>query len=175
MSNDIILARYICLLAMAVACAYTDMARGKLYNPVTIGGLLLGLAFAYLLDAQTPGLPHIKGALLATFAGGGLFFVIYLARGMDAGDVKLMAAVGSLCGDWRFVLLAIVYTALVGAAIAICTLIWQRRLLQGIKGSMCVFFTFRRKKNGDAPAMTIPYGVAIAVGTVWAWIEQFAL
>ena len=175
MLEKIELLRHICLLALAVTCVYTDMARGKLYNPVTIGGLALGLALAYLLDAGSPGSPHLKNSLVAAFAGGGPVFIIYLTGGLGAGDVKLMAAVGSLSMDWRFTLLAMVYTALVGAAIALGVLIWQQRLLQGLKESARALFTLRVKKREGAALLTVPYGIAIGTGTVWAWLERFAL
>ena len=175
MTEKILLARYICLLALAVTCVYTDMARGRLYNPVTIGGVVVGLALAFWLDGTTRGLPHLKEALLALLAGGGLLFLLYLTGGLGAGDVKFMAAVGALGGTWRFVLLAMVYTALVGAAIGLGTLIWRRRLLEGLKGSARALFTLRVRKREGAPMVTIPYGVAIGVGTIWAWLEMAVL
>ena len=175
MPEHIELARHVCLLALAIACAYTDMARGKLYNAVTIGGLILGLVFAGALDARAPGIPHLRDAALAAFAGGGLLFLIYLTGGIGAGDVKLMAAVGALGGGWAFALRAMMLSALVGAAMAIGVLIWQRRLLQGLRDSARVLFTLRRTKHEGAPPTTIPYGVAIAVGTVWAWVECYAM
>jgi len=172
---DLYLVRHLCLLAAAVACVYTDLARGKLYNLATLGGLALGLIIGLWLDARADGFPHLKNALLAALAGGGLLYLVYLTGGLGAGDVKLMAAVGALSGRWDFTLTALMYAALVGAAIAIGTLIWQGRLRQGLKASMTTLFTFRvRRPEGTAP-LTIPYGVAIGVGTVWAWIERFAL
>ena len=176
MLHAIEVARQIALLALAVGCVYTDLARGKLYNAATIGGLALGLATAYLLDARSPGLPNLKEAVLAATAGGGLLFVIYLLGGLGAGDVKFMAAVGALAPlrpgpAWGFVRLAMMYAALIGAAVAVGILIWQGRLLQGLKDSARTFVTFRAKKAEGAPATTVPYGLAIGVGTVWAWIE----
>lgn len=175
MTEKILLARHICLLALAVTCVYTDMARGKLYNPVTVGGLLVGVALALWLDATTAGLPHLKDALLAILAGGGLLFALYLVGGLGAGDVKFMAAVSALGGTWRFALLAMVYTALVGAAIALGTLLWQRRLFAGLKDSARALFTLRVKRRAGAKLVTIPYGIAIGVGTIWAWLEMTAL
>lgn len=175
MTEKILLARHICLLALAVTCVYTDMARGKLYNSVTISGLCLGLALAFWLDATADGLPHLKEALVAMLAGGGLLFALYLVGGLGAGDVKFMAAVGALGGSWRFVLLALVYTALIGAAIALGTLIWQRRLFTGLKSSARALFTFRVKQREGARSVTIPYGIAIGIGTLWAWLEMMVL
>ena len=182
MSGALELARHICLLLLAVTCVYTDLARNKIYNAVTISGLVIGLVLAYLLDAGVPGYPHLKGALVAALLGGGLLFAVYLAGGLGAGDVKLMAAVGALSpispdrAGWHFVCLALVYTALVGAAIAVGVLIWQGRLLNGLKQSARTMFTLRAPKRAEGDKqLTIPYGLAIGIGTLWAWVECCAL
>lgn len=176
MPGAIELARQVCLLALAVICVYTDLARNRIYNGATVGGLIVGLILAYFLDAGVPGLPHLKAAAVAALLGGGLLFAVYLMGGLGAGDVKLMAAVGALGATWAFVLLAMMYAAMVGAAIAVGILIWQGRLLQGLKDSARTLFTFRPGKRTEGEkALTVPYGLAIGVGTIWAWIETFAL
>jgi len=173
--ETLLLARQICLLALAVVCVYTDLAHNKIYNALTIAGLALGLVLSHLLDAGAPGHPHLRAAALAMALGGGLLFLVYVAGGLGAGDVKLMAAVGALGGTWGFVLLAMMYTAVIGAAIALGILIWQGRLLQGLKDSARTMFTFRVKRKEGDKALTVPYGLAIGVGTLWAWLEAFAL
>ena len=103
------------------------------------------------------------------------------ACGLGAGDVKLMAAVGALAPmsasvpGWSFVLLAMMYTALVGAAIAIGILIWQKRLLQGLKDSARTLVALRVKRPPQRPTVHVPYGLAIGVGTIWAWFETMLL
>jgi prepilin peptidase CpaA len=167
----IVLLKHVCLLAVAVTCASTDLAKGKLYNGVTLPAVGIGLALAFILDARTTGFPTLITAAEASAVGGGLILLLYLLGGMGAGDVKLMAAVGALAPSVAFVLVTLVYTALVGAAIAIGVLIWQGRLLAGLKSSARTFFTFRSKTSEGAPPLTVPYGVAIGIGTVWAWME----
>lgn len=175
-------ARHIALLALAIVCVYTDLARNRIYNAATLSGLAAGLVLAYLLDATADGYPHLKAAALAALLGGGILFLVYLAGGLGAGDVKLMAAVGALSplaaatAGWRFVCVALMYTAIVGAAIAVGTLIWKGRLLEGLRDSARTLFTFRRgkKAEGQKP-LTIPYGLAIGIGTIWAWMETMVL
>ena len=175
------LTRHILLLALSVVCVYTDLARGKLYNAVTIPCIVLGLALAFWMDARVPGFPFLKRALLAVALGGGVLLVLYLVGALGAGDVKFMAAIGALAPlgpigtGWRFVALALMYTALVGAAIAIGILIWQGRLLQGLKESARTFFTLRPKHKEGTPATKVPYGIAIGVGTLWAWTAMYVL
>jgi Flp pilus assembly protein protease CpaA len=185
--DGIILARHVCLLALAVTCAYTDLARGKLYNLVTLGGLAIGLALAYFLDAAAPHtdfhLPfttYLVRAALGAALGGGVLFLFYLAGGFDAGDVKMMAAVGALgtptspqpAGTFDFIVWALVYTALAGALIGVGLLIWHGRLRQGLRDSFRAMVSFRKANREQIPSgATMPYGLAIAIGAIWAWME----
>jgi len=173
--ETMVLARQLCLLATAIICVYTDMARGKLYNGVTLGAAAAGLGFAWILDASVPGLPNMQAALLSALAGAGVLFLIYLSGGMGAGDVKLMLAVGLLAASWRFTLMALMYAALAGAAISLGVLIWRGRLREGLKGSLRALLTLKTRKDPSTPTATIPYGVAIGIGVVWAWLEVVAL
>jgi Flp pilus assembly protein protease CpaA len=187
--GEIILARHICLLALAVTCAYTDLARGKLYNLVTLGGLAIGLALAYFLDAAAPHTDfhyplttYLVRAALGAALGGGVLFLLYLAGGFDAGDVKMMAAVGALgtptvtrsapAATFDFILWALFYTALVGAVIGVGLLIWRGRLRQGLKDSVRAMVSFRKVRREEvSPDATMPYGLAIGIGVIWAWLE----
>jgi Flp pilus assembly protein protease CpaA len=187
--GEIILARHICLLALAVTCAYTDLARGKLYNVVTLGGLAIGLALAYFLDSAAPHTDfhyplttYLVNAALGAALGGGVLFLLYLAGGFDAGDVKMMAAVGALgtptvtrsapAATFDFILWALFYTALVGAVIGVGLLIWRGRLRQGLKDSVRAMVSFRKVRREEvSPDATMPYGLAIGIGVIWAWLE----
>lgn len=169
--NDVMLARQVCLLAMSIICVYTDMARGKLYNSVTFPAMAAGLALAWIGDAAVPGMPNLHAALLSALLGGGMLLILYLLGGMGAGDVKMMVAVGLLAASWNFTVLALVYAALVGAGMAVAVLIRQGRLREGLKGSLKSLIALKAKKDPARPASTIPYGVAIGIGVVWAWFE----
>jgi Flp pilus assembly protein protease CpaA len=176
--KELVLTRFIALLLLAVVCAYTDMARGKLYNPVVLGALALGFFLAAAQDALGPGFRALQGTALAAFLGGGLLGVVYLTGGMGAGDAKYMAAVGALSGSWVFTLWALTYAALLGAALGVGVLIWQGRLWEGLKRSGRMLLTFKVKKPADAdapPPATIPFGVAISGGVIWAWTVLVAM
>jgi len=150
--DGIVLARHVCLLALAVTCAYTDLARGKLYNIVTLGGLAIGLALAYFLDAASPHadfhLPlttYIVRAALGAALGGGVLFLLYLTGGFDAGDVKMMAAVAALA-SWPMAVYALMYTALAGGLLAFIVLILRGRL-GGTFRRMFTLKTYRDAKS----------------------------
>ena len=84
----------ICLVAQA---ALADLAMRKIPNVLVLSGLLLALLL-HLLGGQhwAPASVWLAGALAGFF----LFLPLYLARGMAAGDVKLMAMVARLSARW---------------------------------------------------------------------------
>ncbi|HLI62563.1 MAG TPA: hypothetical protein VKV05_04130, partial [Terriglobales bacterium] len=96
---------------------------------------------------------------------------------MGAGDVKLMAAIGALTGarEAGGVLLA---TAICGGVLAIAYALYRRRLWATVKnlGSVMKFHAWAGAQahpelNLDNPAaLRIPYGLAIALGTLYTFV-----
>jgi prepilin peptidase CpaA len=107
--------------------------------------------------------------------GFGLYFVLYCLHAMGAGDVKLMAAVGTILGpsSWISVFVA---SALVGAAFALAVIVTKRRLQETLLNTGYILYEllhfrppFLRRSQLDVRhegALTMPHGVAIATGTV---------
>ncbi len=174
-----------CVLLVALGVAlFTDLTRGKVYNWCTLPAIGLGLLINYVAgategaqgtaSATVLGEPLI-GALYGLALALGIFGLAFLMGMLGGGDVKLMCAVGALKG-WRFFLDAAVFTACVGAVIAVGVLIWRGRLKAGLKGSVVALFAprrFRKQREAqpDAAEMTvIPYVSAIVIGTVAAWV-----
>ena len=176
MQDGLQLLRQCALLAMLVVCAYTDLSKGKLYNVVTLTGLFLGLALSVALDGGQPGNSQIVGSLVAMAVGGGIMFAVFLFGGFAAGDVKLMAAIGAVSASPGFTMWALVYTAIVGFALAVGLLIWKGRLLETLKRSFRLLLTFRRGalKAEAREELFLPYGFAISIGTLWAWVTLIA-
>ncbi len=97
------------------------------------------------------GLSGILWSLGGAVAGLVAFLVFYLAGGMGGGDIKLMGACGSVIG-LRGLPVALVLAAIIGAVVAIATLLVGR---------------LRRKR-----AETIPYGPAIVAGSLLALLGR---
>ena len=157
------------LLSLIVLASYTDLKWGKIFNWYTIPGIFLGFAANFFeghLIFQKFWNPLILQSLLGFFVGFGVFFLLYLTGGFGAGDMKLAGAIGAIMG-LSFCLEALVYTSLVGAAMGISALIWHGKLWQGIQRSVKLLFG-RREEHKEAP-ITIPYGLAISLGTLWAY------
>ena len=79
------------LACMAVISALTDLWRGKVYNAVTVPGLLIGIAFS-IKGAGAAGALNVLCAAGFTVLA---LFPFYRAGGLGAGDIKLLAAVSS--------------------------------------------------------------------------------
>ena len=89
-------------------------------------------------------------------------------KGFGSGDVKLMAALGALAGLINSLTVAMC-TALVGALMAVGFLFFTRKGLDRAKG----WFS-RKKQAGQRPAaVTIPYGLAIGLGVIWAMLIKY--
>lgn len=141
-----------CAVSAASLAAVIDIWTRRIPNWVTFGTLLGGV----LINAWLHGFGGAINALEGAGLGLALLLPFYVMRAIGAGDVKLLAAVGSLLGPQALVSVAI-YGALVGGAISVVVLL-RRRLLVRTLGDML---------HGGLPRLsgaTAPYGVAIASG-----------
>ncbi|TFW22262.1 prepilin peptidase [Duganella callida] len=159
----------ICLVAQA---ALTDLAMRKIPNVLILSGLLLALILHLLSGPPWAPLSHW---LAGTMAGFFLFLPLYLLRGMAAGDVKLMAMVGAFLGPWAALQIAVV-SSLMGGVIALLMLLVTGRWRQIWRNLVQICQPLLLRLSGVPllpvplePAASvggIPYGVAIACGTV---------
>ena len=163
--SNINLAINLILILLALTSFITDITKKKIYNIQTYPSMAIGLVLGYAAGGGHGILMSFAGLL----SGLALLFIIFLAGGIGAGDVKLLGAIGALKGT-VFVLWTMFYTGLVGGVMAFALLIWKGRLLSTFKN----LFTFLRhpvKAHGNQKPeerMYLPYGVAISLGSVWA-------
>lgn len=157
----------IVLLLLVLSSLITDVTKNKIYNFQTYPSMLIGLLLGFAYSGWHGVLTNFLGLL----TGMGLLFLFFLAGGVEAGDVKLLGAVGALKGS-QFVLWTMFYTALIGGIMAFAYVIWKGQLLNTLKN---VFRILRHpiqsgKEYGDGMKIYLPYGVAISLGAVWALI-----
>jgi prepilin peptidase CpaA len=158
------------LVVVVVVSAATDVWSGKIYNVVTYPAIVAGL-IASLAGIGPPPLASVLGGL----AGGGALYVMFACGWMGGGDVKLMAAVGTLSG-LAFVLDAMFYAIFVGGVFAALVLIWRGEAGHVVRdfgallgrGLGLTSQPVRIRPVGGS----FPFGVAIAVGTVAAMVLQ---
>jgi prepilin peptidase CpaA len=140
------------LLATLLVAVRHDMIEHRIPN-VVCG---VALASAILLHTLASGLSGLAFALEGAALGLGLLLPMYLVKGMGAGDVKLMCAVGGFLGPLDTFLAAVVALVLGGViGLVLLTLTVVRRV---------------RASRATLPAapdqQAFPYAVAIAAGAV---------
>jgi len=160
-------------LLLALTGAVIDLRQRRIPNWLTYPGVVLGLVLRGVLFGWKGLLAALAGCLLA----GGIMFIFYAVRAMGAGDVKIMAAIGALVGPHEVVgvLLA---TAISGGILAIVYALYRRRMISTLRnvGSVLRFHAWagvqtHPEVNLDNPeALRMPYGLAIALGTLYAFV-----
>jgi prepilin peptidase CpaA len=110
-------ARVLSMVAISIPVVIQDLRARRIPNWSCAALFACGLG----LGIGDSGLPGFASALAGAAAGFAAFFLFYLMGAMGGGDVKLMAACGSLAGLGG-ILTATVLTAMAGALIAVVSL-----------------------------------------------------
>jgi prepilin peptidase CpaA len=161
------------LMALLMIAAVIDVRTSRIPNWLVFGGALYGLAYNAIspLYARDIGIVFALGGLAVGLAA---MLPAYLLRVMGAGDVKLMAMVGAFLGAWATVS-AVLATLVAGGVLALALAMWAGRtvrLLRNVaavsRGTMVTMTTGigGLAVHDGASAGKMPYGVAIAVGTI---------
>ncbi|SDT29032.1 A24 family peptidase [Pseudomonas oryzae] len=129
--------------------------------------LLLGLVVGVVWQVSTSGLVGLASAAGGLLTGFALFVPIYALGGMAAGDVKLMAVVGSFLGAVG-ALWAGAYSLMAGAVLGIVYLFCRGHLGRFAVRYWAMAVTRSRIQadDSDAARHRFPYAVAIAAGTL---------
>lgn len=174
-------------LALIVLIALrTDMSQQRISNLLILFALAAGVLVNLIgpqagirsagLLTHAPGALGLKGALLGALAGLAIFLPLYALRAMGAGDVKLMAAIGSFIGPVALVNVALCVLVM-GGVLAVGRMVWKgnSRKVLGNVGTV-LLPPFRtgvpRFDPATQSADRMPYVLAIAAGLLayGAWI-----
>jgi prepilin peptidase CpaA len=156
------------LFLLVILAAVNDLATRRIPNRL----LLAGLACALLLHvfSAVPG-KSLLIALSGMGVGLAVFLPLYLLRGMAAGDVKMMAVVGAFVRPVD-VFEIVVVTWLAGGLMGLLIVLLNGRLRLAfdnlgrmLRGAM-LSGTGITASAGQASAGSMPYGLAIAFGTI---------
>lgn len=173
----------ILLVILVLIAAVYDFRFRRIPNWLVLTGLLLGVGLNTFLFEWAGLRTSLLGLGLAFL----VYFPLYLLRGMGAGDVKLMAAIGSIVGpaDWLGIF---VITALLGGVVAVVILLVGQRLRRGLSnagvliGELLAFrLPYARHDELDVTSeksLKLPHGVVIAGGCLlfiaaaWLWAPR---
>jgi leader peptidase (prepilin peptidase) / N-methyltransferase len=110
--------RAIVFLTLLLAIAVTDARFYIIPDELSLGGAVLGIAFALLA-----GRPTLQEAAIGAVAGGGVLWLIailgtwaFKKEAMGGGDIKLMTMIGAFLG-WKGALLTVFLGALAGTLV----------------------------------------------------------
>jgi prepilin peptidase CpaA len=147
---------------------FTDWREHKIYNKLLVPAFFTAL----FLHTFHGGISGLTSSLLGAAIGFALLLLPYLMGGMGAGDVKLLAVIGAFGGAW-FVIISILYGAVIGGVISLFLLVRRKALGNTLKHFL-LFVPILQKPQHLNEAMNnvrqerFPYGIAIALGTLIA-------
>ena len=154
------------VVAAAGAAAAIDLRTGRIPNRLTAAVGLTGITLA--LGGWSG--HSVAGALGGALIGFALMLPGHLLGGTGAGDVKLLASLGTLLGPGGIVM-AFLYGAIAGGLLALGHAVGRGRL--GITVSrtarlVTVPAGAKQEIDGAAQASRFAYGPALAVGAIAA-------
>ncbi len=166
------------LISTALLCAgiasVFDVRTRRIPNWLTVGSILIALCLQALRGWEGFGL-----SLLAGLLGGGVLFLFFIAGGMGAGDVKLMAAVCCFTGI-RLLPTVLLATALSGAVFALVLAGRNGRIPQTLSNTLDLLEHHRSQglvphpeiNMAVVPTLRVPYALPILFGCAVALMQQ---
>jgi prepilin peptidase CpaA len=160
----------ISLLLVVIAAGIYDLRIRRIPNWLNLCGLILGVGFNAMPGED--GITKSLGGLACALA---IYIPLYLVRGMGAGDVKLMAAVGSITGpsNWLGIF---VLTAILGGIAALALIAARRKFQQTALNLGTILHELlhwrlpssadKKLDIRDPRALRMPHGAIIAAGSL---------
>jgi prepilin peptidase CpaA len=164
-----------CVVALVIVAAVWDWRTRRIPNWLVATALIVALPLQIMLHGAAGGM---QVWFLGALAGFLILLPGYLIRALGAGDVKLMAALGAMCGAALALEIAVIASALGG----IWALVWlarRRQVRAGLSNTMSMVILMSggagdegADKQPEARTMNVkslgklPFGVAIAVSAV---------
>ena len=144
----------------------TDTHKSKIPNLLNLTLIIFAFTYNFISTSWGGLLSH---SLLGMILGLLLLMLPYLLGGFGAGDVKSLAAVGSVAGP-EAILHIFVYMALWGGALAILHYIFNRELMGKVRDSLQALKTSAISLDAadltptKVETLRFPYAAAIALG-----------
>jgi prepilin peptidase CpaA len=163
--------------AFVAACvgAVTDVWKYCVYNALTFPLMATGLLYHGLFG----GWPALTSSAFGMLFGLGVLIVPWLLGMVGAGDVKLMAGVGSWLG-MPASLIAFVVASLAAGVLGVVFIVWRGNFRETLANFRLIFYRFVALKNylasddmveeqaraKDSRFRVLPFGVTVPVGVI---------
>src|SRR5436190_8795355 len=176
-SNDFAAATIKVVLAAGLTYSvYTDVRWGKIFNKITFPLILAGFFLNTLFRGWSGGLTSLEG--FGAAIGLVLLLTLVAGPGLGGGDIKLIAAIGALCGP-AFVLWTCLFTALAGSVIFLIPLIRRGLLIYTVRNfAGNVYRKYLLQMPVDVAEGSRsgkqPFSVAITAGVILAFVKLAA-
>ena len=170
---------YIFLIILLFTATITDLRRHKIPNAISLGGIAAG----FVCQGCFMGSEGLLNGFLGLLVGFALLLPFYALRAMAAGDVKLMAMVGTFVGP-TVALVCVASTLILGMVLALGYVAISGKGFKLLRryGLIAKTFFLTRKwiyippEADDAGAMRFPYAMAILAGTGFGlWYSNVAV
>jgi len=154
-----------------IVAAYIDGKELRVPNWITFPMVFSGLAY----NAYVGGWEGFASGLIGMCVGLMTLLPLYSVGGMGAGDVKLMAGIGSWLGGWVTVY-AFAVSAVIGGLMAIVMAFATGKFRKHYENFFMIALEFQQVKNPrelsqiaaerKSSMLLLPYGIPICIGSI---------
>jgi len=159
---------WILSIIFSLTAGITDLRWRRIPNWLTYPAI----PCAVILHSMAGGWHGAKLSLLGTALGLGLLLPFVLIRSLGGGDWKLVGGLGAFFGPQRL-MEVLVWAVLINGVMALCLIIWRRRVGQTLRnmGRMFAAFFSLHLPGSDLTienpnATKVPFGVAAAIAVL---------
>jgi prepilin peptidase CpaA len=162
MSTELMVSTVLLIGLLGVAVV-SDLRRHRIPNML----VLLGLALGLVGQMYSSGVSGLGDSLLGILICFGLFLPMYAFGGMAAGDVKLMAMVGSFL-PIHFALWAAFFSLIAGGVCGLLIVLVRGQLLQTLERYWLILraHAYFAPTSDEVAGKPFPYSIAILIGTL---------
>lgn len=172
------------LIILILTASFFDVKEKRIPNFLTFPVMIIGLVLNIIMN----GLNGVVFSFFGFIMGLIVFFIPFTLGFMGGGDVKLMASIGALKG-FKFTMLSTLFSAIAGIIVVFAYLIYKKKLFSYFRkyfvfvtqvflryvhfsdssiigNKLKKFAYFKKVENVKEEKLYVPYGLAIAIGTL---------
>ena len=162
-----------------LAASLSDFRTHRVPNWLNATIALTGLVSQFLCF----GWDGVGAGLLGMLVGFGMLFPFWMVRGMGAGDVKFMAALGAWLG-LQLTFYAVIAGGLLGGVLALGLIVYQRSwarsyanlgvLFTKLSSVRTAFSEFGSAQTLAKSGVLMPYAIPLSIGTLFVLISDYS-